>query len=43
MGQTVDTEDGKWEADHYDRVAGDGEMLRLILVQVSASHMNLLL
>lgn len=41
MGQTVDTEDSKWEADHYDRVVVDGEMRRLILVQ--ASHVNFLL
>lgn len=41
MGQTVDTEESIWEADHYDRVVGDGVMHRLILVQVSASHVNL--
>lgn len=43
MGQTVNTEDSIWEADHYDRVDGDGEMHRLILAQVSSSHVILML
>ncbi len=43
MWQTVNTEDSIWEADHYDRVDSDGEMLGLILAQVSASHVNIIL